>query len=245
LKRLSHLIFVLLATAGTAGVALAAERPFRPQLIEPANEIAVAAGSTATIVWDASATPENVEEWEAFVSIDGGKTYPVRITPHLDVAIRSFTWSVPPFPGAEGSILLRFGDEHEERRFTFACRFRITGALPISALNKTTARTAKRGEAAEPDGEGVLAWAEGPRDGSAVRQVAVDDDVLIAERQLSEPRERASGQLAGSIPGRFDQVGRRPNSSSDLLLPAGRASFAASRFLPPTDILLTTRRRNI
>src|ERR1051326_1470417 len=51
-------------------------------------------GSFATIERPA-ALPANAEEWEAFLSLDGGAYYAFRITPHLDVARRTFTWVVP------------------------------------------------------------------------------------------------------------------------------------------------------
>ena len=38
------------------------------------------------------------EEWEAFLSFDGGATYPVRITPHLDLELRRVRWQVPAIP---------------------------------------------------------------------------------------------------------------------------------------------------
>jgi hypothetical protein len=42
-------------------------------------------------------------EWEAFLSLDGGRTYPVRITPHLDLSIRRrFHFQVPAFPTRDG-----------------------------------------------------------------------------------------------------------------------------------------------
>lgn len=46
----------------------------------------LAAGSLATVAWDGP--PRGAEEWEAFLSLDGGRTYRLRITPHLVAPFR-------------------------------------------------------------------------------------------------------------------------------------------------------------
>ncbi len=66
-------------------------------------------------------------------------------------------------------LLLRFGDECEEREQAVAGRFRIVpGAAPAPVFRR---RVPAPGEAARPGGAGVVLWAEGARDGSGWREV--------------------------------------------------------------------------
>src|SRR5215211_1242009 len=84
------------------------------RLVSPAAGDELAAGSIATIEWEGLALPEHVEEWEAFLSLDGGRTWPVRVTPHLENGLQRFSFRVPAFPSSDARLLLRFGDEREE-----------------------------------------------------------------------------------------------------------------------------------
>jgi hypothetical protein len=62
------------------------------ELAAPAGGATLVAGSTAMIEWAPLARWRElgkVDEWEAFLSLDGGATYPVRLTPHLGLAARS------------------------------------------------------------------------------------------------------------------------------------------------------------
>jgi hypothetical protein len=52
------------------------------RLVSPAGGSELVAGSEAVL------------EGEAFLSVDGGRT-PLRVTPHLDISIRRFTFRVP------------------------------------------------------------------------------------------------------------------------------------------------------
>lgn len=242
-------LLLVAALAGLGASARASETPFRPRLIQPAPEATLAAGSVATIAWDATGIPGNFDEWEAFLSLDGGRSYPLRITPHLDLAIRSFTWSVPALPGSEGSLLLRFGDERVEQRFAFARRFRIAGALalasPLSrALGTPPVLARSRGEAAEPEDEGVIAWVEGPRDGSSITQVAVGDETLSSGPPPVVASQRAAGVLSATPP-RGDGDGLCPATAEDNLPTTRLRDACQPRLDRSADILLITRRRNI
>jgi hypothetical protein len=244
-QKLSRLTLLLLAVTAVIGIgARASEQPFRAHLIAPASEAALAAGSTATIAWNATGVPRNFDEWEAFLSLDGGRSYPIRITPHLDLAIRSFTWSVPNLPGGEGSILLRFGDEREEQRFAFGRRFRITGALNLVRPWRASVRARARGEAAVPDDEGVVAWIEGPRNGSSITQVTVDDETLSSGREVAVSAPTTSALLSAPSP-RGDRGGLRSTAIGNPIARTRGRRVVQSRGNRSEDILLITRRRNI
>src|SRR3954454_20904729 len=100
-----------------AALGLAKESGAAVELLAPQAGATLAAGSEAELAWTPGAgfsRLPDAEEWEAFLSLDGGATYPVRITPHLDQDLRRVRFRVPDLPAADARILLRFGDERRE-----------------------------------------------------------------------------------------------------------------------------------
>jgi hypothetical protein len=185
--------------------ARAEQRDFEIRLTEPAPGTSVIAGSTASIAWEASNVPAGVEEWEAFVSVDGGRTYPMRITPHLEAGIRRFTWTVPSLPGAELSILLRFGDERDEHPFSFPARTRVTGSLPLTTLSSSLIPESPSFANGEEDdhGERLVAWVEGSRAGSDLKQVVAFDVTLDSGHEWNQDRVSHLTAAIGSTSKRF------------------------------------------
>ena len=118
-------------------------------------------GSVAQLTWSATDLAPAIEEWEAFLSIDGGAHYAFRITPHLNVGLRSVTWIVPNVDTKEARILIRVGDEKKERHFEPGFSF----AIARDAFDSSPPMTivANSGEAAREGGEPVVAWSEGDR----------------------------------------------------------------------------------
>jgi hypothetical protein len=115
---------------------------------------------------------EGFEEWEAFLSLDDGERYPVRLTPHLDLAQRSFAVTLPRFAAKRARLLLRFGDEREEFEYEVPGEFEILAARRLDAEPVNLARG--RGELArrdDPSDAGVIVWVEGSRRGEATRTV--------------------------------------------------------------------------
>src|SRR3989442_160803 len=79
-------MFRLRAALGLAAllvpaIVLADPAPIR--LVTPVAGVALRGGESTAISWEADALPPEAEEWEAFLSIDGGQHYSIRITPHL------------------------------------------------------------------------------------------------------------------------------------------------------------------
>jgi hypothetical protein len=235
-------IIPLLAFASVTG-AMAAPT-FDVHLIEPAEHADLVAGSTVSIAWEATNAPANVEEWEAFLSIDGGRTYPIRLTPHLDLAIRRFAWTVPFVPAAEASILLRFGDERDEREFAFPARIEINGAMPLDFFRCAVfTETLLAGSEEDDHGEKLVEWVEGPRDGSRIHQVFASVPILADGDQWTAPPDDAAASAASSDSNRLDPA---------LLQLLVRRDPALSRLLdvqvsrPRTaDVLALTGRLNI
>ena len=218
----------------------AAEPPFDVRLVEPAEETRVVAGSTAVLDWNATATPANVDEWEAFISADGGRTYLSRITPHLDAAIHRFQFTVPDLPGAEITLLLRFGDEREERRFVFPSRLRISG-VPSGQRAAENARN----EPFDVDEEGATSWVEGSRDGSSLRSLVLGGGGISSDRDRLQTPLRDRSAVALTAGGSHHDWTENPAVAETIFdgSHAHESLRSSPRFL--NDILLMSRRRNI
>ena len=139
------------------------------RLVSPADGDELIAGSAVTIEWEELALPEHTVEWEAFLSLDGGRTWPLRVTPHLDISIRRFTFTVPDLPSRDARIMLRFGDERREVGMEAPQRFSIVPAAFLSPRNRV--RVLSRGERARAGDEGVVVWVRGSRSGGNLREV--------------------------------------------------------------------------
>src|SRR5436305_462183 len=163
----------LLALAGLAWAAAlaaaAAPASLSVRLVAPRGGETLAAGSLAEIAWEPLASfgrshplPE-IEEWEAFLSLDGGGHYTVRVTPHLDRDLRRAVWRVPAIPTRDARLLLRFGDEREETVVELPQRFAIA-VQPAESSSHDLApeRLAlTSGEPARPGEAGIVSWVEG------------------------------------------------------------------------------------
>ncbi|MEA2561661.1 MAG: hypothetical protein QOH06_3165 [Acidobacteriota bacterium] len=237
-RRLLALIWFVLA-CGRPG--FAQEAPVR--LLAPQPGARLAAGSMAELEWAPLAELDRrVEEWEAFLSLDGGVTYPVRITPHLDQDVRRIRWQVPPFPAEDVRILLRFGDERRETAVELATRFSIAespGGLPLPA-----SRSATRGEPALPGHPGVVAWVEGSRRGGALRQrIAAEPARLKPAFALPTTHtEAAEASLLGPDSTPPGTAASSPPVPPDSRWTAGMRAGASPAFV--SDILLLIQRQN-
>ncbi|HKV09705.1 MAG TPA: hypothetical protein VJ725_16305 [Thermoanaerobaculia bacterium] len=170
LRRTGWLLALALLAPGSR--ALAAET-LLARLLSPAEGQELTAGTEAVVEWEGLALPPHADEWEAFLSIDGGKTWPLRITPHLDLSIRRFSFRVPDLPTREARLLLRFGDERREVEMETTQRFairpgRITGELPPR-------HAFSRGERPREGEQGVAFWVEGSRQGGRLSEVVALD----------------------------------------------------------------------
>lgn len=169
------LVVGLAATASAAATSAvvpsaAAEPPLAVRVLSPAPGQPLLGGETAVIAWQAEELPPGVEEWEAFLSLDGGAAYPFRVTPHLDRRITRFFFQVPSFPTTRARLLLRFGDERNEREVDAGFDLTIV-PTPVLPVYRPVRVHRGAGEAARPGLEGTVAWVEGARDGSGLRQV--------------------------------------------------------------------------
>jgi hypothetical protein len=144
------------------------------RLVAPAAGTELTAGSLAVVEWEEEALPEHTVEWEAFLSVDSGRTYPLRLTPHLDIDIRRFSFRVPDVPTREARLMLRFGDERREVGVETPQRFSIVPGPRF--WTPPPRRVLSPGEAARAGERGVALWVEGSRDGTGLQEVVSTGD---------------------------------------------------------------------
>ncbi len=217
------------AHSATASVGADSARPLR--LIAPSAAIPMVAGETAELEWGPLASfldLPNVVEWEAFLSLDDGATYPIRITPHLDRDLHRISWQVPEFPSRTARLLLRFGDERRETSIEIPHRFIIlpglAGASRIAAARSLTVESYGLGEPARPGDPGVVLWVEGSRRGG---------DLVLVESAAPDASERLRGPFAleSMDPG----AAETPESGAKTRL-AAAASTPAFVPIPPRTL---------
>jgi len=241
-RRLLPLVLLLCPAAH----AMAGGRPV--ELVAPRAGATLLAGSQADLEWaplEPFARLVGVEEWEAFLSFDGGVTYPVRVTPHLDRDLHHVRWQVPAVPTSDARLLLRLGDERQEIFLKLPQRFTIAAAPGMERTFTLASVAAVPGEPALPGHPGVVAWVEGSRRGGSLRQVVAP--------------ERPSLRSALSFPASHPEAAVLVSEAAPVQPPAplpGSAGWAppATRGSPLTgsahaahlasDILLLTQRRN-
>lgn len=229
-----------LALAATAAGASGEELV---RVITPADGAELLAGAETELAWEpgpALAGSPDLEEWEAFLSLDGGRTFPVRLTPHLDLNLQRARIRVPEVASEDVALLLRVGDDRVEREVRVPGRWAIRAAVrtaPLPALVPALGEAARRGDA------GVVAWVEGARDGSGWREVATS----LPQASLgSRLHPGLAPWLFASGPRVERQLPSPPTATplaapADSLLSAAPSSAATPR---SRSILLLLSRRN-
>jgi len=230
------------------GVALLAALPLRAEtralLHEPREGAELRGGTTATLAWEWSSAkvPRFAEEWEAFLSVDGGKYYAYRITPHLEIAQRRFTFEVPNVETANARILLRTGDERREVEIELPVTFTIhRDRFQELDAGATEVRDASRGEAARPGDKGVIQWIDGDRSGKhlVARSALQHDNEIRDAAHIEEKFEIA--EAAGWLP-----VLSQPAATSRIPIVASTSTLHSEpRCRDGRDVLLVCRRLNI
>ncbi len=246
---LSCFLWGLLAFAFTG---FARETSAPAHLLAPWSGATLAAGSTAELEWtpgERFAELQQVQEWEAFLSLDGGATYPVRITPHLDQDLRRIRFQVPPLPARDVRVLLRFGDETRETAVELPERFAIAASPgQLRALGRTLPLAQPAfapGEPALPGQSGVIAWVEGSRRGGGLRQVVTAETPGLRSR-LAPLETHGEAAVLAAEPTPLESPGSVPEARA-AAPSAGRRTALSRAGTGPLfflDILLLIQRQN-
>ena len=251
-RRLSSLVFCSWIALAASALPALAQAPPPIRLLAPAADAALVAGDEAEIAWEPHAsfsTLGRVEEWEAFLSLDGGATYPFRLTPHLDQDLRRFRWRVPAVPSADARLLFRFGDERSEVAVAVPQRFVIAAPAAPAALPDATFDVGRRspraaGESALPGQRGVVAWVEGSRRGTGLRHVVGSGAAVIAPAQALPESPRGTDVADSQRIRRVAAAAARTATSQRSLTVRSTDAPALAPPRPCADLLLLTQRRN-
>jgi len=103
--------------------------------VGPSSFVRLVAGSLETARLEPALS--GAEERELVLSLDGGRSFPVRLTAEIDPADRETTWRVPALPTAHAVLALREGGEGlEERIVATSAEFAIVPdpAAPVEIL---------------------------------------------------------------------------------------------------------------
>lgn len=199
-------------------------------LVEPARGATLRGGGFASVSWTAL-RPFESEEWEAFLSIDGGRYYAVRLTPHLDIAVRTFTFLVPNVDSDDVRILIRTGDERNETIADFPQRFSIRASRAI----EFPARSLSRGpEAARPGDDVVVQWNGG---------FGRAESSTPAESAITSAPGASEETIAGTLPTQAATAIAFPSEGPSLQV--RQRTIEAPPSLPSRDLLRLTHRLNI
>jgi hypothetical protein len=109
------------------------------------------------------AAPPAGAEWEAFLSLDGGLTYPIRVTPHLDASVRDFTVRLSGISSPSARVRVRVGDGTREIEQDLPESFAIGPGNGV--LEPSIGDTLQEPIAGEPN----TLWVEGSPSGQALR----------------------------------------------------------------------------
>jgi hypothetical protein len=75
-------------------------------------------GASVLVSWPAGAVGTRFDEMELLLSVDGGRTFPVRVTRRIAPSEIGFSWTVPSLPAARARLALRVGVDEEEEAET-------------------------------------------------------------------------------------------------------------------------------
>jgi hypothetical protein len=91
----------------------AASGKYSAQLISPAAGQVLYPGQKVRVEWKSVLPPINLEgcEAEVWLSLDGGTTFTMCITPVMDPKAQYFYWTVPNIPTNAAVLDIRFGCE--------------------------------------------------------------------------------------------------------------------------------------
>jgi hypothetical protein len=216
---------LLLLSALLAGAA----RPSAaaPRLLSPTPGAFIAPGRVARI--EIGGAPSGAEEWEAFVSLDGGRTYPLRVTPHLPIAERTFDWTVPALAPGALRVRVRFGTRGIEREFILEDGFEVATG---DAGDLLASEAAALGQPPAPGEEQTVAWIDLANGRArlvvpAARPGVASTTRWIAGRRAAVPAPKRKRRFGRSEPGSVSLATRRPAPAP--LPPAGRTIASLSR----------------
>jgi hypothetical protein len=212
------------ALAALSAVLAAPAAIAQPTMVSPGAGEALAPGAVIEVRWASlcdvkslSGTKREIDEAEVVLSLDGGRTFPIRVTPELSPCATHFLWTVPALPTVHARLAVRAGSEERDATETLEI---LSGDFRILQ---------------DPDGR-----VEKLRRHVNEWWIAPPPVALSAEDLLERTMCPASGQIATPVSS-FDAA--IPTSPSPSLRPSRAPVFAlvAQSAGEPSDISVPSR----
>lgn len=86
--------------------------------LSPSAGEALAPGAIVDVRWAPICRTEGqreIDEAEIVLSLDGGRTFPVRVSPDLNPCTAKYVWKVPALPSSDARLALRAGMDESDR----------------------------------------------------------------------------------------------------------------------------------
>lgn len=185
----------------------AAERNAGGELLLPAAGAVVRGGEVVKVTW--APVPPDVEEFELLLSLDGGKTFQLRLTAMLDPRLTSYIWHVPNLPTGAACLRLRVGVDGHEEMLQPGPSFRLlaNASVPVERITFQ-------------DGEW---W---PTEG-----VAVGPHEVEIEPAWSDEEPRGDGAVTAAPPPQRPEV-----SAAQAVTSADHHNLLSNRSCPPAPV---------
>jgi hypothetical protein len=97
----------------TANGALRAQEGKAGRFLSPVDGARLDPGATVRVVWERPLRASSAREVELVLSLDGGRTFPVRLTRDLSPDTNAVLWRVPALPTRAARVALRVGEDEE------------------------------------------------------------------------------------------------------------------------------------
>ncbi len=209
----------LLAAAALIGAVLAANPALAGEttFLSPGAGEALAPGAIVEVRWQSLCTARTgeVDEAEIVLSLDGGRTFPVRVSPELRPCATRFLWKVPALAAAHARLALRVGSEERSETETIEILsrdFRIL-AEPDGRVEQLRRRAAEW-------------WTPSPP-ASLTAEDLFETSMSSGRAELGLP----AGFVELAVPPSFPEVDRSDDVSNPTSAP--RRAGAASRASRP------------
>ena len=121
---LSGLVFAALAST-----AAAAPSPAGARFRSPAAGAVLEPGASVSVAWEELELSAGEAEMELLLSLDGGRSFPVRLTRDLSPGTASLSWRVPALPARSARLAIRAGGDEEPENERIAA---VSGEFEIA-----------------------------------------------------------------------------------------------------------------
>ncbi|HSB35902.1 MAG TPA: hypothetical protein VLH41_03445 [Thermoanaerobaculia bacterium] len=98
-----------LALAACLLASASASRAESPAFLSPAAGAPLLSGTTVTVQWSPGAAPDDIREMELVLSLDGGRSFDLRVTGEIEPGVTRVAWRVPEISARNARLALRAG----------------------------------------------------------------------------------------------------------------------------------------